>query len=364
MFKKDLSNIRIISEKLDFDSDIMSAVLACATKRIDLLQENFKTLSYKLGINNTFALRSLLNIACGNKKLIYDLQEKKNSYFNIQNSDLLEAIMFLTKEGTKMKDEHTRFDIKDSTFACQEIYDALKEVMGITNKKFTNSENQKSNISKSFMSKSDNDMDMDLSIENVPLSQTEDFNLKDLMDKEDALLANIKLLVDSCWNDGKALSILADNICTSEKRDPGSVNPIWVRFPDKGKEILTKKLRGVYEGAIEALAIMDNVMAKKIGESMKYIQALENGDEIPLENLTEEEQKIISQLRDSDARTAYKIGCTYNITGFRELNQEFLLCESCEKTTGEDVVICLCCAEFCHKGHRLMKVKFYSFKDL
>ena len=63
MFKKDLSNIRIISERLDVDTDIMSAVLACATKRLDLLNENFKILSFKLGINNTFALRSILSIA-------------------------------------------------------------------------------------------------------------------------------------------------------------------------------------------------------------------------------------------------------------------------------------------------------------
>ena len=50
-----------------------------------------------------------------------------------------------------------------------------------------------------------------------------------------------------------------------------------------------------------------------------------------------------------------KIGCTYNITGFRELNQAFMLCETCEIITGEDVVVCLCCAEFCHKGHKMMK---------
>lgn len=260
--------------------------------------------------------------------MIYDLKEKKNSYFNIKDSDLLEAIMFLTKEGTKMRDEHTRFDIKDSTFACQEIYDALKKVLGITKKKSKDFGKQKSDISRSIFNKSDNSVEMDVSIENMPYGGAQDFDLKDLMDTEDALLGNIKLLINASWNDGKALSILADNIINTEKREPGSVNSIWAKFPDKGKEILVKKLRGIYDGAIEALAVMDNVMAKKISESMKYIQALERGDEIPLENLTEEEQKIISQLRSRDSKTAFKIGCTYNITGFRELNQEFMYCES------------------------------------
>jgi len=62
MFKKDLSNIRVISERLDIDTDIISAVLACATQRLDLLNQNFKVLSRKLGINNTYALKMILSI--------------------------------------------------------------------------------------------------------------------------------------------------------------------------------------------------------------------------------------------------------------------------------------------------------------
>ena len=353
MFKKDLSNIRIISEKLDLEADTISAVLACATKRIDLLKENFKVLSYKLGINNTYALKSILAIACGEKKEIYNLKEKKNANFNIKSIDLLESIMFLTSEGTKMRDEHTRFDIKDSTFACQTLYDAFKKVFGITRSKPIEAEEDMVSRHKSIIGKTDKSAE--LSDDSQSYQGAVDFDIKDLMDVEDALLANIRLIVDACWNDGKALSILADTIVTSERRNPGSVHEIWAKFGEKGKEILVRKLRRVFDDAVESLAVMDTILAKKIQENMKYIQALERGDAIELEGLDEEQQEVVDKLSENDQRIAYKVGCTYNITGFREFDQEYMLCETCEQTTGEDVIVCLCCAEFCHAGHRLMK---------
>jgi hypothetical protein len=113
LFKRDLSNIRIISKRLELDPEIMSACLACAVKRIDLLNENFKLLSKKLEINNTRALKSILSITCGQYELIDELKDKKTENFMIVKPELLEAIMFLIHEGTLMKDEHTRFDIKD-----------------------------------------------------------------------------------------------------------------------------------------------------------------------------------------------------------------------------------------------------------
>ena len=354
MFKKDLSNIRVVSEKLDLETDIMSAVLACATQRIDLLKENFKTLSYKLGINNTFALRSILSIACGKTREIHDLKEKKNSHFHIKSVDLLESIMFLIREGTKMRDEHTRFDIKDSTFACQTLYDAFKKVFGITRSKPIETEEEDlSARQKSMLAHTDKSID--LSDDNVSSSYDEGFHIQDLMAVEDALLANIRIIVDACWNDGKALSILADAIVSNEKKNPGSVFEIWSKFGERGKEILVQKLRKIYDDAVEAQAKMDRHFAKKIKENMKYVEALEKGDTIEFDNLTEDEQKVLDKLTDNDQKLAYKIGCTYNITGFRELNQEYMLCETCEETTGEDVIVCLCCKEFCHAGHRLMK---------
>lgn len=357
MFKKDLSNIRVISERLDLDSDIISAVLACATQRLDLLHENFKVLSHKLGINNTFALKMILSIGCGSTKEISALKEKKNKYFHIENDELLESIMFLTSEGSKMKEEHTRFDIKDSTFACQSIYDALKEVFGITRSKSTpvmaDELPSQDNISGS---QNRNLTDQDDSLLNDSFMEGQkDFDIKDLLDVEDPLLSNIQLLVDSCWGDGKSLSIISNNIINYEKKNPGTLNTIWTKFPEKGVETLIKKLRGIYDGAVEQLAHMEEIVAGRIKENMRYIKALEGGKKVEFENLTDDESAVLQKLPNMDAQLAYKVGCTYNITGFRELNQQYMLCETCEEITGEDVVVCLCCAEFCHRGHRMMK---------
>ena len=239
--------------------------------------------------------------------------------------------MFLTSEGAKMRDEHTRFDIKDSAFACQTVYDAIKKVFGITRSKPTDVEDGaiSKSVDRSKTISKDNSMNLgDDSLDgedSYSYEGAQEFDIKDLMDVEDALLANIKLLVDSCWNDGKALSIVSDSIVNNEKRNPGSVNPIWVQFPEKGKEILTRKLRGIYDGAIEQMAYMEDVIKHKIKDNIKYMKALENGDNVVFKEIKEEEEKVMNALNKMDAKIAYKIGCTYNITGFRELNQQYML---------------------------------------
>ena len=96
------------------------------------------------------------------------------------------------------------------------------------------------------------------------------------------------------------------------------------------------------------------MLANKIKENVKYMKALEENKKIEFDD-DDDKADIISKLGNNKAQTAYKIGCTYNITGSRELNQKYMLCETCEAITEEDVVVCLSCAEFCHKGHKLMK---------
>ena len=208
--------------------------------------------------------------------------------------------MFLTNEGSKMQNEHTRFDIKDSTFACQTIYDALKKVLGITRSKSLDPDGFKN--STTTLIKSKTKKEQDLSDDGThSYAGVSDFDIKDLMDTEDALLANIQLLVNSCWDDGKALSILADNITNLERNIPGAVNQIWAIYPDKAKEILLKKLKGVYKEAKESLAVMDTIMAKRIKENMKYLKALENGESVNFDKLDFKEQQVINKLSSSGA---------------------------------------------------------------
>ena len=308
-------------------------------------------MSYKLGINNTGALRSILSIACGDKHQIIRLKEKKNEYFHIKNAELLEAIMFLIDEGKKMRDEHTRFDIKDSTFAVQTLYEALMKVFGITTKspKRAKNEEEKSDISGQIVElESDN---------SLSYAGVRDFDINDLLDNDDLLAVNIELLINSAWNDGKYLYLLTERITKFDSGEPGRLHAIWGKFPEKGKEILIKKLRGVYDDAVELMERMDSIMAHKIKENIKYVRALEDGTNIEITSKDKEEQSVIDQLNDQDAKTAYRIGCTFNITGFREFNQKFYMCETCEAITGEDVIVCLSCVEFCHAGHKLMKGK-------
>ena len=279
-------------------------------------------MSYKLGINNTGALRSILSIACGDKHQINRLKEKKNEYFHIKNAELLEAIMFLIDEGKKMRDEHTRFDIKDSTFAVQTLYEALKKVFGITTKSHKRDRNEAI----------DNDIFGQIveveSDKSLSYAGVKDFDINDLLDNDDLLSVNIELLINSSWNDGKYLYLLTERIIKFDRNEPGNLHNIWNKFPEKGKEILIKKLRGVYDDAVELMERMDVIMGNKIKENVKYVRALEEGTNIKVTSKDKEEQEIIDQLHDQDAKTAYRIGCTFNITGFREFNQKYYMCET------------------------------------
>ena len=51
--------------------------------------------------------------------------------------------------------------------------------------------------------------------------------------------------------------------------------------------------------------------------------------------------------------------CTYTVTRNVYFNQYYYFCEDCDPT--HDLCFCVTCANACHKGHRLSKVKFGGF---
>jgi len=73
------------------------------------------------------------------------------------------------------------------------------------------------------------------------------------------------------------------------------------------------------------MAYMEDIIEHKIKDNIKYMKALENGNNVVFKDIKEEEEKVMNALSKMDAKIAYKIGCTYNITGFRELNQQYML---------------------------------------
>jgi hypothetical protein len=83
--------------------------------------------------------------------------------------------------------------------------------------------------------------------------------------------------------------------------------------------------------------------------------ALEEGESCELDDVKEDEKEIIDQLTDDQLKLAFMIGCTFNISGYRELDQKYYLCETCENIEKEEVVICYPCAKFCHKGHKMTR---------
>jgi hypothetical protein len=80
-----------------------------------------------------------------------------------------------------------------------------------------------------------------------------------------------------------------------------------------------------------------------------------NSGKLPdISGLDERRTKLINALSTPKEKVAYFHGCTLNLTSMNETEQIFYICEGCENETDEDdLLICQCCAMFCHAGHKL-----------
>jgi hypothetical protein len=85
----------------------------------------------------------------------------------------------------------------------------------------------------------------------------------------------------------------------------------------------------------------------------KYLVALEDDESIPLEEIQPYQEEIINKLETERLKLAYMIGWTFNISGYRELEQSYYVCETCEYYEGEEVIVWYPCAMYCHYGHYL-----------
>ena len=129
IFKGDLTVVRRLAVTFEVDYHMLSIVLACAWKRIDLLQESYSEISTKLKIKNERAVEIVLEIAWGNIDKVQEL-ENEEWFKKINISELVE-ILRLSNNGIKMRQPHKRFEIPDQSNGWRIITDKLKEAFGI-----------------------------------------------------------------------------------------------------------------------------------------------------------------------------------------------------------------------------------------
>ena len=314
----DLSWVRILSERFQVDHLKLSIVLAAALGRQDLLRGNYKLLSKSLRINNEEAVEKILELTCENEDMIDKLEN--GDKFCIPDSRLLKMIVYLDKNGRKMRDPHSRFDIPDSTYAWRVIADKLKNSFGIG--------------------------------DDIGTVKYEDD------DTDESDLGNIFVwIVDAVWGFSDAIQIILKNIQNKAKNPRNLISKIWTKYPRFASSILTKSMKKIHKSVVDSMFERSSTMKDSISGISIYLDALFKNKKIDLDLSKEDKDdaEIMKALKDNKKQIAYKVGWTVNIVGEYEFWQEYMECETCQQIIGGNntVKVCLPCTEFWHAGHTL-----------
>ena len=107
--------------------------------------------------------------------------------------------------------------------------------------------------------------------------------------------------------------------------------------------------------------IISEIFEERLSQNDQYLDFLyeyylgnqKPGSTIEIEPSNKDEQKVFDLLTDIKDKVAYKVGCTINVSGTSPLYQVYFVCKTCDKVANHEIKVCVCCARFCHAGHKL-----------
>ena len=322
IFKGDLSWVRILSERFEVDQHMLSIVLACASKKYNLLKSSFGELSKKLRINNDSAVEIILEIACGNEDKIMSLEDKKK--FQINDKWLAWNTLKLDKIGRKMRRPHSRFEIPDWSYSCRILLNKLEEVLGLRHSILDQEEGKEA--------------------------------------KENELREHITKIIHAVWGSTEAIEFIIQHIDNKIAKSKGLISDIWSRYPKFKHSILSRSFKKLFSTASESISKINTKLDSKLKEFHELMEALNNNKYVKLVASNNKEASIIKSLKDYSKQLAFKIGCTVNIAGEKEFCQKYMEWQTWERSTNIVVKVCLCCADFWHAGHELSPPKSPDLK--
>ena len=327
VFLEDLSWVRILSEQFEVDHQILSLVLASATRRQDLLRGNYSLLSKKLRINNEEAVEKILELAWENEEIISKIDS--NGRFYMIDKTLIQMVCYVDRIGRKLSRPHSKFDIPDSSYACRVISDKIKEAFGVSDDLGT-------------------------------IVNGDDEN------KEFDIAKILKWIINAVWGNLKAINHISKYIQMKSKDPRNMISKIWTKYPLFGPAILTTSLQKLNKAAIDSTFERTSSMKKSIADNQKYLDALFIGKNLNIDLSKEDKNdaEVMKALKDNKKQIAYKVGCTINIVGEYEFCQEYLECDTCKANLDikDPVRVCLSCAEFWHAGHTLVAPKVQEIR--
>jgi hypothetical protein len=100
--------------------------------------------------------------------------------------------------------------------------------------------------------------------ESMRFMDNQDIDLGELTSTQDALLSNIELIINCCWDEGKSLNILARQYIIPHAQDYKDLNSIWTDYEDRAEEIIGKKLDQIHLDAVDNILTIETIISEKI----------------------------------------------------------------------------------------------------
>ena len=131
LLNNDLSNIRVFADHFKLDNKLVSMLLACASKNINLLEDSFAELSKIIGIDSEKAVKLMLNLYNGKLHTVFELSDKDDD-FEITNKQMMFELLTLIKISIHIidNDYQNELDIPESRTSLKYLLTKLFDVIG------------------------------------------------------------------------------------------------------------------------------------------------------------------------------------------------------------------------------------------
>jgi hypothetical protein len=99
LMKRDVSNVRIISEALNLDYENTALIVACGNENFGLIKNKLKFLSDKLQIKNVDALENIISLSLGNIEPLEEIMKLDRRFIRKELFELLLALIDIANQG-------------------------------------------------------------------------------------------------------------------------------------------------------------------------------------------------------------------------------------------------------------------------
>ena len=102
LFRGDILSSRPVADKLGIQYKRFLNIMALTEANPGLMDEACRDVANQLNMKDSKSIEIIIKLANGDTKIMYDIAGKSNNEFSINNSGVLESLMYLSSMGSKI----------------------------------------------------------------------------------------------------------------------------------------------------------------------------------------------------------------------------------------------------------------------